>query len=346
MVFLRRLALLSAAALAASIAQAQEAPPAAAPSNQTVDMHLGAAKNAAGFDHTGTLTRICIAPQTGPGEDRAPSAAPPREAWFVEPAKIFDNLYFVGTKIHSAWALVAENDDIILIDTLYEYAAEETIAGGLKKLGLDPARVKYTLISHWHGDHIAGAPMMQAKYKSRIVMGEKDWVETENSKFRFPNGKPTRDIVAKDGDVISVGDVNVKLVSTPGHTPDTFSFLFQVKDKGKPLTVIYNGGTAFNFVNDVPHFDIYIASQRKMGKAAADAGATVLITNHSEFDSTVTKIRLMAARKDGEPSPFEAGAAAVRRYFRVTEECAQAARLKLIQGVKSTVAVGSPSMGE
>src|SRR4029077_2451927 len=98
--------------------------------------------------------------------------------------------------------------------------------------------------------------------------------------------------------------------------------------------------------NDVPHFDIYIASQKKMSKAASDAGATVLITNHSEFDNTVTKIQLMAARKPGEPSPFEAGASAVRRYFRVTEECAQAARLKLILGIKSTVAVGSPQPEE
>ena len=44
---------------------------------------------------------------------------------------------------------------------------------------------------------------------------------------------------------------------------------------------------------------------------------------------------MMAARKDGEPSPFELGARAVTRYFKVTEECAQAARLKLINAGKS-----------
>jgi metallo-beta-lactamase class B len=81
----------------------------------------------------------------------------------------------------------------------------------------------------------------------------------------------------------------------------------------------------------VPHFDIYIASQRKMAKAAADAGATVLMTNHSEFDNAVTKIKMMAARKAEEPHPFEIGADAVARYFKVTEECAQLARYKLEQ---------------
>ena len=52
--------------------------------------------------------------------------------------KVFDNLYFVGSRIHSAWALTT-NEGIILIDTLFDYNSEEAIVGGLKKLGLDPA---------------------------------------------------------------------------------------------------------------------------------------------------------------------------------------------------------------
>ena len=136
--------------------------------------------------------------------------------------------------------------------------------------------------------------------------------------------------MANDGQKITLGDAGVTLVLTPGHTPGTISMLFQVKDHGKPLTVAYSGGTAFNFVNDAPHFDIYINSQRKMAEAAARANATILMSNHSEFDNAVTKIKLMAARKPGEPHPFEIGAAAVARYFKVTDECAQAARMKLL----------------
>jgi metallo-beta-lactamase class B len=147
---------------------------------------------------------------------------------------------------------------------------------------------------------------------------------------QYPNGKPRRDIVAADGQKITLGDTSVTLIATPGHTPGTFSMLFEVKDNGTPLTVAYNGGTAFNFINDVPHFDTYIASQKKMADAAARANATVLMTNHSEFDNAVTKIRLMAARKPGEPHPYTIGREAVGRYFRVTEECAQVARLKLM----------------
>jgi len=181
---------------------------------------------------------------------------------------VFDNLYFVGTKFHSSWALTT-SDGIILIDTLYEYASDEAIAGGLRKLGLDPANVEYVLITHGHGDHVGGAKLMQDRFKSRIVMGAPDWDSIERSQNQYPNGKPRRDIVAMDGQKITLGDTSVTLVATPGHTPGTFSMLFEVKDNGTPLTVAYNGGTAFNFINDVPHFDTYIASQRKMAEAAA-----------------------------------------------------------------------------
>src|SRR6266481_4075003 len=305
-----------AVAAALGVAVAQQA--------NTIDTHLAAAKMAAGFDFAGTLARVCIAPQTAPGADVRPPPPPDRATWFTEPAKVFDNLYFVGTKIHSSWALTGR-EGIILIDTLYDYASEEAIVEGMKKLGLDPAAVKYVIISHAHGDHVGGAKLMQDRFKSRIVMGGPDWELIEGSVNRFPNGKPKRDIVAADGQKVTLGDTSVTLVATPGHTPGTLSMIFQVKDNGKPLTVAYSGGTAFNFPNDVPHFDIYIASQRKMAAAAAAAGATVLMSNHSEFDNAVSKIRMIAGRKAGEAHPFELGSETVGRYFKVTDECAQLA---------------------
>src|ERR1700704_6339496 len=310
------------AGLGAAGAFAQE------PAN-TIDSHLRAAKAAAEFDFTGTLARTCIAPQPGPGRDVAPGPAPDRSTWVTEPAKVFDNLYFVGTKIHSSWALTS-SDGIILIDTLYDYASEEAIVGGLKKLGLDPAKVKYVIVSHAHGDHVGGAKLMQDRFGSRLVMGAPDWDAIEKSVNQYPHGKPKRDIVAADGAKVMLSFTSVTLALTPGHTPGTVSMFFQVKDNGKPLTVAYSGGTAFNFPNDVPHFDTYISSQRKMGELAGSQNATVVMSNHSEFDNAVTKIRLMAARKQGEPHPFEIGAEAVARYFKVTDECAQAARLKLL----------------
>jgi metallo-beta-lactamase class B len=296
-----------------------------------IDAHMTAARNAAGFDFTGTLARLCVAPPFTSGiRDVAPGKPPARETWFTEPAKVFDNLYFVGSKIHSSWALTT-SAGIILIDTLFTYNSEEEIVGGLKKLGLDPAQVKYVIITHAHGDHVGGAKLMQDRFKSRIVMGGPDWDSIERSVNGYPEGKPKRDIVADDGQKITLGDTSVTIVTTPGHTPGTLSMIFPVKDRGQTLYVAYAGGTAFNFPSTVPNFDIYIRSQQKLAAAARAADATILMTNHSEFDYATTKIKLLAARKPGEPHPYEAGKDAVARYFTVTEECAQAQRLKVME---------------
>jgi metallo-beta-lactamase class B len=296
-----------------------------------IDAHMTAACNAAGFDFTGTLARLCVAPTFTSGiRDVAPGKPPARETWFTEPAKVFDNLYFVGSKIHSSWALTTSGG-IILIDTLFTYNSEEEIVGGLKKLGLDPAQVKYVIITHAHGDHVGGAKLMQDRFKSRIVMGGPDWDSIERSVNGYPEGKPKRDIVADDGQKITLGDTAVTIVTTPGHTPGTLSMIFPVKDRGQTLYVAYAGGTAFNFPSTVPNFDIYIRSQQKMAAAACAANATILMTNHSEFDYATTKIKLLAARKPGEPHPYEVGKDAVARYFTVTEECAQAQRLKVME---------------
>ena len=107
--------------------------------------------------------------------------------------------------------------------------------------------------------------------------------------------------------------------------------LFTVKDNGKPINVAYSGGTAFNFPSTIPNFDTYINSQRKMAAAAASAHASILLSNHSEFDNVVSKIKMLASRRPGEAHPFDLGEDAVARYFRVSEECARAARLKLVQ---------------
>src|SRR5258706_10009009 len=139
------------------------------------------AKTAAGFEFLGTLVRVCLLPQSG-GEDASdvvpayvanPASAPARNSWYAEPARGFDNLYFVGGKIHSSWALTTR-EGIILIDTIYPYNSEELVVGGMKKLGLDPKNIKYLLVSHAHADHIGGAEGVHVRHGARGGHGGPD----------------------------------------------------------------------------------------------------------------------------------------------------------------------------
>ena len=303
---------------------------------------LQAAKTAAEFEFLGTLARTCLLPQSGgedtrdnvPGYVANPASAPPRDTWYAEPARVFDNLYFVGGKIHSSWALTTR-EGIILIDTIYPYNSEELIIGGMRKLGLDPKNIRYVLISHAHGDHIGGAEMLQTRYGVRVVMGGADWDWVAKYPNRYKTMAPKRDIVASDGMKITLGDTTVTIWLTPGHTPGTLSYTFAVLDRGKPVNVAHSGGTAFNFVNNTPdpgikNFQTYIESQKHIAAKAASTGATVLLSNHSEFDNAFNKNRMLAGRGNGR-HPYEIGADWVQRYFQVMQGCARAAQLRLEQ---------------
>src|SRR5215213_3297113 len=156
-----------------SIASAQT------PAPTTVDGLVSAAKVAAGTDWSGTFTRLCIPPPAAPAGGRGRGAGanagrtspPPRETWHVEPAKVADNLYFLGEKAHHSWAIVG-SDGIILIEALYDYMVADEVAGGLRKLGLDMNKVKYAVMSHAHGDHDGGAAFLQDSIPGvRLVYG-------------------------------------------------------------------------------------------------------------------------------------------------------------------------------
>jgi metallo-beta-lactamase class B len=304
------------------------------PVPDTIEAHLAAGKNAAGGrdntpDFYGLVTALCVAPQRGapPPDAPAPREDPNRKMAYMQPKQAFDDLYWMGTESVSAW-LLTSNDGYILYDTANVYDAEDVLVGGMQKLGLDPAKVKYVIVSHGHRGESGGAYLFQSRYGAHIVTA--DWDLIEGSVHGYPTGKPKRDIVATDGMNLTLGDRTVTLYQTPGHTPGTISGIFQVHDHGKPLTVVYSGGTEFNFPNDVAHFDQYLASERRLAALAQAAGATIIINNQSEFNGAADKLRILSDRQVDERHPLDVGAEAVARYFKIEDECAQAQRLRIM----------------
>jgi metallo-beta-lactamase class B len=261
---------------------------------------------------------------------RGTGATPDRATWYASPYKIFDNFYWLGTRQHSSWAL-RTSDGLVIIDTNFAWATEPEIIDGLTTLGLDPRQIKYVLISHAHGDHDQGAAELQKRFGAKVVMGAADWESTLQRPPTAAGGVPTRDVVVGPaGMKLTSGDTTIDIIPTPGHTPGTSSYVFPVKAQGRVLLVAYSGGTLTGaFGTNAARWDEYIESQQRIAKAAADAGATVILSNHSEYDNAYTKARLIAAKREvGEDHPFVVGAEAVQRYFTVMAECAAASKLR------------------
>jgi metallo-beta-lactamase class B len=319
----------------------------AAQSADTADAHVAAARALNATDPT-PLFNLCTPEQAAratpqprrggqaPGgragqPGRGPQTNPDRSQWAREPMKVFDNLYYVGEKAYSTWAITTSSG-IIIIDPIFDYSVEEQVVGGLKKLGLDPAQIKYVVVSHAHRDHAGGAWYLQERFGARVLLTAQDWDMLEKNTQSWP--KPKRDMVVTDRQQLTLGDTTLTFIHTFGHTPGTMSTIFPVKDHGTPHVAALWGGTGFNFTitpqQPASHwFDAYIASAQRFREAAAKAGADVFLSNHPSWDGSDDKQARLAKRKPGEPHPYVLGAKTVQNYLTIAEHCARAGKLRL-----------------
>src|SRR5262245_13736967 len=126
----------------------------------TTEAHCARAKAIAATDFINLYNRfadVCggTATPEGAPQGRRGGGPPPPSVWHHEPVKVFDNVYFLGTKEHSSWA-VQTSEGLIVIDALFDYAVKDEVVEGLRKLGVNPATMKYLIISHGHADHHGG----------------------------------------------------------------------------------------------------------------------------------------------------------------------------------------------
>ena len=309
---------------------------AAQDASESPEAHIAAAKAAAGEDFQNLFTFQCYGP--GPGGQRAaPGAAPgrgqsggarggaprqpgppERSTWYAEPVKVFDNLYFFGQSEYSVWAITT-SQGIIVMDTIFDYSVEDEVAAGMKKLGLDPSNIKYAIVSHPHPDHDGGAKFLQDHYGTRVIMSPADWDVLDK---RANGAKPKRDIEAIDGQKVTLGDTTVTLYILPGHTPGTISSVFTVNDNGTPHVVALWGGVGLNTDRDA--VQKYIRSAQRFSSIVKQAGADVIITNHTDWDRSKINLPMLAKRAPGTPNPYIVGNARALNFLKVAEECALA----------------------
>lgn len=237
----------------------------------------------------------------------------------MEPAQIFDNLYMLGMKTATAWALTT-SEGIILFDAMFHHNVAETVVESMRQVGLDPNDIEYVIISHAHNDHFGGAAYLQENFGARIVMSVEDWDHMHawpqlGSLAPFPD----YDIAVTDGYTITLGDTTVTLYKTPGHTPGTLSPVFPVRDGGDTHYVGYWGASAVSFLPPEGVIE-YMGSVDRF--ARIDSRIDVPLTNHPGIDASLLKRDALAQRGRGDAHPFVEGNDGFRRWMTAIHDCA------------------------
>jgi len=253
----------------------------------------------------------------------------PFEKWYTPPVKVFDNLYYIGTKTESTWALTT-SDGIILLNTNFDWVTTSLLEE-LRMVGLDPATIKYAVITHAHSDHAWGINNLKNLVPGvHVIMSEADWntLANDNTPGRL---KPVKDMVATDGQKLTLGDTTVTLYITPGSSPGTMSLIFPLKDGNQTHVGSMIGGTTANvargglqYFPDTPTMlKTYAASAARFHQIEDQAGADTIISIHAALDQTFAKVDALKSRAPGQPHPF-VSKDDVDRFSTILTECAQA----------------------
>jgi metallo-beta-lactamase class B len=233
--------------------------------------------------------------------------APPVSEQKIDPFKVFDNVYYVGTQSVSSF-VVRTSDGLVLIDTTYPETAD-SLLDGIRSLGLDPTRIKFILVTHSHIDHYGGAGRVKQVSGARLGMSDIDWGVVEHSRQGPIPIK--RDIVLKEGVPMKVGDTIFKFYLTPGHTPGAMSIEFQARDGARSYRTLIPGGLGIHMTPEwTEPFIKSIERTKQLGPF------DVLLGNHPFLQPRdLIEIKKDLAKRGSGPHPALVSPAQANEFF-------------------------------
>jgi glyoxylase-like metal-dependent hydrolase (beta-lactamase superfamily II)/rhodanese-related sulfurtransferase len=142
--------------------------------------------------------------------------------------------FYLGCLAHASY-LIGSDGEAAVVDPQrdVDQYIEEAQRQGMK--------IKYVVETHLHADFVSGHHELAERTGAKIVFGAKAGVMFEH-------------VAVRDGDALKIGKVELRVLETPGHTPESISLLLSdPAEPGKPMKVL-TGDTLF--IGDVGRPDL------------------------------------------------------------------------------------------
>ncbi len=164
--------------------------------------------------------------------------------------------------------------------------AKRDIEDYLKIAEANKLKITHITETHIHADFLSGSRELAAVTGAQMYLsdeGGKDW------QYEFPH------VGLKDGDVIKVGNLSLEVMHTPGHTPESISFLLTDHPASDQPTMIFTGD--FIFVGDIGRPDLL---EKAAGiKGTQDLGAEQMYESVKRFAELPDHIQVWPAHGAG-----------------------------------------------
>jgi glyoxylase-like metal-dependent hydrolase (beta-lactamase superfamily II) len=234
----------------------------------------------------------------------------------IPATQIFDDVWFVGNHYVGQY-LIKTPDGFVQVDAGNNANEVATFNHpAMQALGLGATYpLKAVLLTHGHGDHDGGATWLKNNLGGDIFLGSAD----ANNKAYAPTTIDSTDLSMRQ---MSIGGKNFWILPTPGHTAGSTSSVVEVKDHGRTVRVLTNGGQSMG--NSIPAVANYLDSIERTYAMVKALNVEGVMTPHIYWDGEGEKMREILATGRTNPSQHVYGHEKVVQQMVIARECSAA----------------------